>query len=203
MTNSRFSTIILAGGLSTRMGQDKALLEIQGMPLLQRITDVVLPLSTAVFVVTAWPEHYQLVVSPSCQFVLDRFTEGPIVGFAQGLAHVQTDWVFLLSCDLPNLDQGSIAAWIQNLETISESTMAYLPKGDKGWEPLCGFYRSTCRASIRQFIDQGGRSLQRWLISQKVEVLPVTDRGVLFNCNTPADWQLMRDQEKLGEEKIV
>jgi molybdenum cofactor guanylyltransferase len=48
------STIVLAGGLSLRMGQDKALLEIAGVPLLRRITDLVVPLSRSILVPTRW-----------------------------------------------------------------------------------------------------------------------------------------------------
>lgn len=189
------TTIVLAGGLSTRMGQDKALLEIDGQPLLKRITDTVLPLSQSVLVVTAGPERYALV-EPECQLLRDRFTAGPLVGFAQGLAAVETEWVLLLSCDLPYLDQQVITQWINNLATVQQRAIAYLPQGEKGWEPLCGFYRAACVASLQQFIDQGGRSFQRWLQTQSVEILPVDDWRILFNCNTPQDWSKVRDRYK-------
>ncbi len=194
--SSNITTIILAGGHSTRMGQDKALLEIQGVPLLKRITDLVLPLSHDVLIISAWPDRYQPVVSASCKFLHDCFTDGPLVGFAQALALVQTEWILLLSCDLPNLDQATLASWIQNLEALPATTIAYLPKGKKGWEPLCGFYRSTCHTAIQQFVDQGGRSFQRWLSTQPVTVLPFADQHMLFNCNTPEDWARICDRTK-------
>lgn len=187
------ATIVLAGGLSLRMGQDKALLEIAGVPLLRRITNLVAPLSRSV-VVTGWPERYAAIVD--CPVLLDRRTEGPLVGFSQGLTAVETDWVLLLSCDLPNLDQAVIAGWMADLATLPPETIAYLPAGEKGWEPLCGFYRSTCRESLQTFIDQGGRSFQRWLRSQSVAILPVADPDILFNCNRPEDWQMWLDRYK-------
>jgi molybdenum cofactor guanylyltransferase len=131
-----------------------------------------------------------------CPVVLDRRTEGPLVGFAQGLATVETDWVLLLSCDLPNLDAATIASWIEDLDAIPEGTIAYLPQSEKGWEPLCGFYRSSCRESLETFIAQGGRSFQRWLRSQVVAILPVADPEILFNCNRPEDWQRIVDRYK-------
>jgi molybdopterin-guanine dinucleotide biosynthesis protein A len=118
------------------------------------------------------------------------------VGFLQGLAHVQTEWVLLLSCDLPQLDQGTILQWLEDLVAVPATTMACLPQGEKGWEPLCGFYRSACRESLRSFIDQGGRSFQRWLQTQEVAVLPVCDQSRLFNCNTPEDWEQVSQQYK-------
>jgi molybdenum cofactor guanylyltransferase len=190
------TTIVLAGGQSRRMGQDKALLEIHGEPLLQRITDLGLTVSGAVLVVTAWPDRYKAVVSPDCRWVVDDQTAGPLVGFAQGLTAVETDWVLLLSCDLPNLDAATIAGWMQDLPTLPPEAIAYLPQSEKGWEPLCGFYRSTCQESLQTFIAAGGRSFQRWLRSQTVAILPVADPEILFNCNRPEDWQMWLDRYK-------
>ncbi|MBE9028601.1 molybdenum cofactor guanylyltransferase [filamentous cyanobacterium LEGE 11480] len=196
MISDRLSTIVLAGGLSRRMGRDKALLEIQGVPLLKHVTDRVLPFSQPVFVVTAWPEAYQSIVAPDCHLITDEISAGPMMGFAQGLAKVETNWILLLSCDLPQLDQTTILRWIQHLGAVPETAIAYLPQGEKGWEPLCGFYRLSCREALQTFIDQGGRSFQKWLQTQVVEVLSVEDRRVLFNCNTPEDWQQVSDQYK-------
>jgi molybdenum cofactor guanylyltransferase len=194
MQSNSLTTIVLAGGESRRMGQDKALLEIAGVPLLRRITDLVAPLSRSVIVVTGWPERYATVVD--CPIVRDRQNAGPCVGFAQGLATVEADWVLLLSCDLPNLDAATIAGWIEDLATIPDGTIAYLPQSEKGWEPLCGFYRSSCQESLETFIAQGGRSFQRWLQTESVAVLPVADREMLFNCNHPEDWQRIVDRYK-------
>ncbi len=194
--NHALTTIVLAGGQSTRMGQDKALLAINGESLLQRTTDLALAVSRAVLVVTAWPDRYQNIVVSDCRWVIDRRNEGPLVAFAQGLTVVETDWVLLLSCDLPNLDAGTIAGWIEDLDTIPPETIAYLPQGEKGWEPLCGFYRSTCQESLQHFINGGGRSFQRWLQTQAVAVLAVADPAVLANCNSPEDWQRVVDRYK-------
>jgi molybdenum cofactor guanylyltransferase len=190
------TTIVLAGGQSRRMGQDKALLELNGESLLQCTTDLALAVSRSVLVVTAWPDRYKSAVSIDCRWVVDRQNEGPLVGFAQGLTTVATDWVLLLSCDLPNLDAATIAHWMQDLAAIPAGTIAYLPQGEKGWEPLCGFYRASCRVELQQFIDGGGRSFQQWLQTQSVAVLPVGDRAMLDNCNTPEDWQRVVDRYK-------
>jgi molybdenum cofactor guanylyltransferase len=179
------TSIILAGGLSKRMGQDKALLEIAGRPLLQRVIHVAQSVSSPVLVVTAWPEKYQAMVG--CEFLCDRFSQGPIVAFAQGLAPIEAEWVLLLSCDLPNLQSAVLQTWINQLKKVPDRAIAYLPSGSKGWEPLCGFYRSACRESIQEYVNNGGRSFQGWLQNQVVETLVVDDRSVLLNCNTPED----------------
>jgi molybdenum cofactor guanylyltransferase len=184
------TSIILAGGLSTRMGQDKALLKIAGLPLLQRVINTAQRVSSPVLVVTAWPEKYQAMVG--CEFLCDRLSQGPIVALAQGLEAVSTEWVLLLSCDLPNLRSAMLQTWINQLVLVPENAIAYLPSGSKGWEPLCGFYRSACRESIQAYVNGGSRSLQRWLQTQVVATLEVDDRSVLFNCNTPEDLESVK-----------
>ncbi len=200
--NSTVTTIVLAGGLSRRMGQDKALIEIVGVPLLRQIVDEVTKVTSRVLIVTAWPERYQSIVPatqfPAAKFIVDTVSQGPIVAFSQALALVRTEWVLLLSCDLPNLSAATLQDWIDGLEHLAPSTIADLPRGPKGWEPLCGFYRTHCRESVQAFVDAGGRSLQRWLQTQVVEVLPVNDRRVLFNCNTPEDLELVQLDRRSG-----
>jgi molybdenum cofactor guanylyltransferase len=193
--NSEFclSTIVLAGGQSRRMGRDKALILIEGVPLLRRVCEVALPWSQAVTVVTAWPERYRSIVPSPCLLLQEQVNpaqpHGPLIGFAQALALVQTEWVLLLACDLPGLSAEALAAWVEQLESGQEQdrAMALLPKGDRGWEPLCGFYRTCCLSNLKGAIARGDRSFQRWLAGESVRELQVSDRTLLFNCNTPED----------------
>ncbi|HBR72576.1 MAG TPA: molybdenum cofactor guanylyltransferase, partial [Cyanobacteria bacterium UBA11159] len=67
-TNS-LSVTILAGGLSSRMGRDKALLNIDGVPLLQKICQVGLVCTDKVYVLTPWPEKYQEILPNGCQAI--------------------------------------------------------------------------------------------------------------------------------------
>lgn len=183
--------IVLAGGKSSRMGQDKALLSIGGVPLLRLVCDRAIALCHLVYVVTPWQERYQHLLPARCQFVNEISIVGeanaPIIGFAQGLAQAQTDWVLLLACDLPNLQVEQLQQWANQLDKVSKDAIALLPRHAKGWEPLCGFYRRECLAGLTDFISLGGRSFQRWLEQNSVQVLSVNDPQMLFNCNTPAD----------------
>ena len=187
------SAIVLAGGQSSRMGRDKALISIQGVPLIRQVCEVAGNCAAKVYVVTSWPERYQDILPSSCQLIREvpmygeTKPQGPLVGFAQGLAQVQTDWVLLLACDLPQLRVEVLQNWIAGLENVPEKDIALLPRNFKGWEPLCGFYRRQCLPLLTEFINQGGRSFQSWLAQHPVQELPVPDTQLLFNCNTPAD----------------
>ncbi|NEQ84891.1 MAG: molybdenum cofactor guanylyltransferase [Moorea sp. SIO2I5] len=218
------SGIVLAGGLSSRMGRDKALIQVEGVPLLRRVCDVALScigqasgqVSGQVYIVTPWPERYVDILPETCRFVREvplpeeSKPHGPLVGFAQGLAHVETDWVLLLACDLPQLKAEVVQGWVKQLEQTRENAIdqrsryaisfaapkaiALLPRNPKGWEPLCGFYRRQCLPSLTEFINQGGRSFQGWLAQHPVQELLVSDTRLFFNCNTPADLEQLEIQ---------
>jgi molybdenum cofactor guanylyltransferase len=192
MKRSTISAIVLAGGHSRRMGQDKALIPINGVPCLRRVCDVAFNLSDSIYVVTAWIDRYREILSSDYHLVIDRATQGPLVGFLQGLQAIQTEWVLLLACDLPKLQPAALQTWAAQLETLSAETIALLPRHAKGWEPLCGFYRRRCRNELQSAIDQGMRSFQPWLATQIVAELTVTDTDLLFNCNTPEDLSHIR-----------
>ncbi|WP_017653480.1 molybdenum cofactor guanylyltransferase [Fortiea contorta] len=194
MTNDKLSAIILAGGKSSRMGQDKALISIQGVPLLQQICDIAQACTNQVYVVTPWPERYQHLNLSKCEFISEiplssssAQNQGPLVGFSQGLAQVQTEWVLLLACDLPKLKVEVLQEWIARLDSVDDAAIATLPHHTKGWEPLCGFYRRRCLPPLLEFINKGGRSFQQWLQKHPVQVLSVSAPEMLFNCNTPED----------------
>ncbi|NES72714.1 MAG: molybdenum cofactor guanylyltransferase [Okeania sp. SIO2D1] len=121
-----------------------------------------------------------------------RYGNGPLVAFAQGLAEVSTTWVLLLACDLPQLQAREINYWKKQLNSVPEGFIALLPKNGKGWEPVCGFYQSCCLPLLKNYIAQGGRSFQGWLTQHRVQQLSVDDNQVLFNCNTPDDFSLVR-----------
>lgn len=188
--STSLSTIILAGGRSSRMGRDKATIEIAGVPLIRRIYDVVaaIPEIGSIHVVTPWAQRYRPLLPNTCDFIAELQPDrGPLVGFAQGLAQIESDWMLLLACDLPNLTTRYICDWITGLATVPASSIAYLPKHERGWESLCGFYRQDCRASLISHIDAGGRSFQGWLATQQVMELKIAEPDCLANCNTAAD----------------
>ena len=185
------------------MGQDKALIEIEGIPLLQRTCQIALACTPSVYVVTPWCDRYTAIVPPPCQLIQElplpttnEPAHGPLVGFAQGFAQIQTHWLLLLACDLPKLEAHPLKTGITQIQSIeskcqsttaSKPAIAYLPRGNKGWEPLCGFYHRRCLSDLNQFIQGGGRSFQQWLASQSVQPLDGIETKQLFNCNTPED----------------
>lgn len=198
-TKQSLSAIVLAGGQSRRMGRDKALIEIEGKPLIQRTCEVALQCAAPVWVVTPRVEAYRVIVPSDCRFIqetpLPGETElaGPLVGFAQGLVEVRSAWVLLLACDLPFLNPAILHQWAAQLADVTHE-IALLASRENRWEPLCGFYRTEILPDLQTAIAQGERSFQRWLAHHPVRAIVPTDAAteavwhrMLFNCNTPAD----------------
>lgn len=205
MTMPSLAAIVLAGGQSRRMGRDKALIPIEGVPLLRQVCDVALQCTSIVYVITFRPEQYQAIVPPTCHLLQEQAlpgeTEphGPLQGFAQALEimqleEMQTEWVLLLACDMPRLSGETLQHWVNKLEDVGDA-IAVLPRSCKGWEPLCGFYRTHCLSSLQAALERGDRSFRRWLSQESVEELPLDDYQMLFNCNTP------QDLERLGRKE--
>jgi len=187
------AALVLAGGLSRRMGTDKALVAVEGTPMLARVCQVArtaLGRAAVVRVITPWPERYAALDLAGAEFP-DREPAaglGPLHGFLHGLAGLATDWVLLLACDLPFLDAAVLRRWRALLSTVPPETLACLPRsGDGRWEPLCGYYRLTCRPALATHLAGGGRSFQGWLGTAPVVALADYPSSMLRNCNQPTD----------------
>lgn len=201
--NRQLTAIILAGGQSSRMGCDKALISIAGVPLLRSIYNIALQCTPLVFVVTPWQEKYRDILPSQCKFIPEIMeennitgeikTQGPLLGFMEGLKLVETEWILLLACDLPLLNFDVLQDAIKQLNHVSDEIIAVLPRHHKGWEPLCGFYRRSCLSKLRDFINSGGRSFQQWLVKHPVKELNLLDQQILFNCNTPDELASLSD----------
>ncbi|MEM9089954.1 MAG: molybdenum cofactor guanylyltransferase [Cyanobacteria bacterium P01_F01_bin.53] len=195
------SAIILAGGQSRRMGQDKALLTTRkGQSLLSRTVRMARLLTPSVWIVTPWPERYRRQMLSAfefdpafeLQFVQEQLStppHGPLGGFAQGWEQVSSDWCVLLACDLPYLEGVVLQDWWDELRVTKDAlSMASLVPSQKGWEPLCGFYHRNCLPGLHRYMLKGGRSFQGWLAGISVIPYHNVPEQMLFNCNTPQDW---------------
>jgi molybdopterin-guanine dinucleotide biosynthesis protein A len=194
------SVIILAGGRSCRMGQDKALLKLSnGRPLLYHTAHIAQQLSSEVIVITPWPERYSAAVPPAVRLIKEPSSQnsrepdfyklgGPLGGFLQGWAQIHADWCLLLACDLPYLERAALQQWWNWLQAQRLAPVASLTTGVKGWEPLCGYYHRSCLPPLQDYLASGQRSFQPWLATLPIAPYHDLPQSLLFNCNTPADW---------------
>lgn len=192
------AALILAGGQSSRMGQDKALLSWEGQPFLLRVCQVAAALTSQVYILTPWCDRYQAVLADCYQSIRELNPgQGPLVAFAQGLTEIQSEWILLLACDLPLLQVDILKKWMMQLNQVPDSILAVVPHQESGWEPLCGFYRQTALPPLQDFIEAGGRSFQKWL--SQIPTLPLSvgqpELQMLANCNTPEEFVKLKTNQ--------
>lgn len=192
-------TLILAGGKSSRMGQDKALLKINNQPLILQLYSLAQQVSKRVSIITSTVEKYEKLMPRECNFIQEELPfQGPLIAFAEALKYIKSELVFLLPCDLPYLTIEEVNNWINqiirinNYKNIFANYIAFLPQNEKGWECLCGFYKTNCLASLNIYLKGKNRSFQKWLNSEKVYPIVVNNKEVLFNCNTPEDYHYLK-----------
>ncbi len=124
--------IILAGGRSSRMGADKALLEIEGETMLARIARVVSTVVSEVVIVgrTALPPELE-----GTRAVTDAYGEaGPLGGIATGLVYLDTEHALVVACDLPYL-QADLLRLLVELAPGYDAVVPRLPHGTANSRP--------------------------------------------------------------------
>ena len=193
--NINLAALILAGGQSSRMGEDKALVTYEGIPMLQRVYQVAAACTENVYVLSSWNERYQQILPSECQYLIEsQAGRGPLFGFAEGLTQISADWILLLACDLPLLNREILQDWVNQLSELPSSIDALVPQRSQIWEPMCAFYRRQVLTELQDFLQTGGQSFQEWFSHICVEALPVSSKAnlMLHNCNTPLDLEKIR-----------
>jgi molybdenum cofactor guanylyltransferase len=188
---------ILAGGKSSRMGRDKALLEFGGKTNLQRTADLIAPLVSRVSLVTSAPaanDAASLFAQLKLPIIADRWPgAGPLGGIATALASARLEWCVILACDLPYLTKD----WLEYLPSKAEESEAdsIVPESARGMEPLCAVYRSACAAKLAEALERGARKVTDALAELHVERIREAEwhkfsaDGLLFhNMNTWQDY---------------
>ncbi len=189
---------ILAGGSSSRMGRDKASLEIDGVPLLVRAARLLDPLVRSVTVIGA-PERYASLGLPIVPD--DQPSLGPLGGIATALRITPTDWNLVVACDLPYLN----AAWVEHLVargllSLADVLLPATKLADRlRAEPLCAMYHNRSRLRIAAALAQGIYKIADGLAGLRVDYITPAEwkafdsDGRLFkNMNAPADYEEAR-----------
>ena len=202
MSGPRVDAIVLAGGASTRMGSDKALIELDGAPLLTRVVEAASSVAQVkrVLIVgrtslpglgTAPPGRLrQPTVEIEC--LADEVPDlGPLGGVASGLECVRSEYALVLACDTPWPQDRLLSALIER----APGNDAVVPYWDKKPQVLCAVYARALLPLIRTLLDEGSGSL-RSLLDQipglramdQDEVSRFDPSGVSFvNLNTRED----------------
>jgi molybdopterin-guanine dinucleotide biosynthesis protein A len=170
------------------MGFNKALLDIGGKPLIQTLTDRILPVTEQIFISSNDPQNYEFLNFP---VIPDQFPgNGPLAGFHSVMIRYSFSLYIVLACDLPNLK----TSILQTLVSLAEGYDAVIPRTRDGIaHPLCAVYRRTWLPAVESALARGANKMIQPFLDESLAVRWVTpDEGDfkdtdLVNINTPED----------------
>jgi molybdenum cofactor guanylyltransferase len=179
------AAFILAGGRSSRMGVDKAVLDTgSGVPLIGRIATILGEQCHPVHIV-APPGRYEHLGLPVSRDL--RPGEGPLAGIETALALELAEWNLVAACDMPNLCPELITALLRHsFASTADCILTINPSGRP--EPLCSLYRRTALAPIRAALDRGTRKVTEALKDLQVAHYAIDNQSWVENLNTPEEW---------------
>ena len=150
------TAVILAGGESRRMGQDKANLPLGGRTLLQSAIATMQPLFAEVIISVRQPRP-GIALPQVCDNPLHA---GPLAGLVAGLERAATPWIFAVACDMPFITP----ALIECLARQRAGHQAVVPVVQGYPQPLAAFYATSCLAAARDCLSGSGKHSLRALL---------------------------------------
>ena len=190
VTKPKIFGLILAGGYSRRMGQDKALLEFHGRPQVEYLYDLLHKFCSKVYL------SKRLDQKPYKNFEFindnDEFSgHGPLGGILSAMKEFpDADWI-VLACDLPFITEETIQFLLEN-RNFQKLATAFISTQDSLPEPLCAIWEAHAYASIFKLFKGGIHCPRKVLIKSKIHLIKQKDINWLDNINTPDEYKSIR-----------
>ena len=180
--------IILAGGKSLRYGRNKALVEVDGTRLIERVISVMQSLFEDLIIITNTPREYDYLQLPMHEDVIKGL--GPLGGVYTGLQIISSESGFFVTCDMPFLQNDLIRHMVE----IKGDFDAVVPKVDWKIEPLHAIYTRNCLPAITRLFDAQGCQIikffdnvrVRWVKEEEIRSFDSELKSFL-NVNSPEE----------------
>jgi molybdopterin-guanine dinucleotide biosynthesis protein A len=193
------TAFILAGGRSTRMGRDKAFLELGGCTLLDRAVELAGSVTATVRIVG--PQEKFLTVAHTIEDVFPN--SGPLGGIHAALTCTETEMNLVLAVDLPFLGKEFLTYLVSQASQVS--ALVTLPQTGSGWQPLCAVYRRDFAAIAEGALRKKKNKIDA--LFKEVETRVIADpemarmgfsSRMFQNLNTPEEFQKAQQSQETG-----
>ncbi|MGE5457352.1 MAG: molybdenum cofactor guanylyltransferase [Methanococcaceae archaeon] len=195
---SDITGFILSGGKSSRMGENKSLLKLQGRSIIEITADLMKQIFRQVILISNEPGHYGFLNLPVYGDIYPGL--GPLAGIHSALVNSKTTRNFIISCDMPLMHR-EVITFLTDYPTKEPITVA---RADGFIQQLCGIYDKRCLpASERLLMAAGGeisgkkgcRVLEMIsLLGAAIipaEEIPGASPHAFFNMNRPAEFEFV------------
>jgi len=181
--------IILAGGKSSRMGEDKGLMMLSGKPMVSYVIDTVRSITNDIIIVTSSDKY----IDNGCTIVKDLYEEkGPLAGIYTGLVNSKSHSNIVLSCDTP-----FVSAQLLNYLLKQQNGFDVIVAAHRGnSEQLVGIYTKDCLPIFKDQIESDQLKIKtaiKMLNYQEIEIdkdLDFYKPELFFNINTQEDFRM-------------
>lgn len=180
------STVILAGGLGTRIGGGKALQQLQGRPLIAWVRDVIrLQCEEVLISANDNPGAY---AQYGGRVIADRMAgyAGPLAGLQAVLMEAEHEWIASVPCDAPFLPLDLIA----RLHAAVGSREAAVAVTAGRRQPAIALYHRSVLPRLDDFLAGGGRKVMAWQDSLQLAEVPFDDAAAFINLNSAQELAL-------------
>lgn len=186
ITFSDISGVILAGGQSTRFGENKAFARFEGIPLIFRVLKAINKHSfPEVMLVTNSPQDYRTLPVKVIQD--DVSYQGPLSGIATALRYARHERIFVVGCDMPLLHLADIHTVIQQSAAV-DATIS-ISNGIPSY--LMAVYSRSLLAPIERYLATGERSIQGFCQAIENVAWVALEGQSATNVNTKQDLQAL------------
>lgn len=183
MTNHKISGIILAGGKSSRMGKNKAMIEINGEISIRTLHNLIKPFCSEIIISANNQETYQFLHE---RIITDEIQGiGPIGGILSCLKKSSFRKNLVIACDMPMIPFSLIQLLINHKNTAEFVVPA---NGTDEIEPLCAIYDKSVIPVLSEMIAEGNYKIRNLMNYCKTALIQVHNGNNIFqNLNTPED----------------
>jgi molybdopterin-guanine dinucleotide biosynthesis protein A len=185
----QITAIILAGGKSSRMGKNKAMLKLGNKTLIETICDTVKPKVKNIIIITNTPQEYEFLNYPKFKDV--RKKSCPLVGIYTGLLKSETFLNLVIACDLPFISSNFVEFLTEN----GTDHDVFAIEDEKGIEPLCAIYSKNCIPFIEKSLNDGEFRVTDFYKNVNAKIVKFESKEnfynskIFFNVNTPEEFE--------------
>jgi molybdopterin-guanine dinucleotide biosynthesis protein A len=185
MENSRqITAIILAGGGNSRIGRNKALLQIEGVTFIDYILKQIKDLCDDIIISSNNPSLYKHLPYKKVQDIIKE--QGPLMGIYSCLLESVSDINFVLACDVPKINLNLLRKLL-SFSMEYDVVVPVLPNGK--YEPLYAVYNKAAIPAMREILDSDRRKTSLIFDKVNVKFVYVEDLNWCFNINTEEDYK--------------
>jgi len=170
------------------MGQNKAFIQVEGLPIIERICGLFKQLFQEVIIVTNETELFQNLDAKVYADVIPN--KGALGGLYAGIYYSVFKYSFCVGCDMPLINKSLVKFLIQNIGDED----VIVPRTVDGLQPLHAIYSKNCLNAIKEAIDRGRYRILDFYSKVKVKIIEEEDficldpsKASFINVNTPEE----------------